>query len=47
MYFKPFRQSINQRKAHLVKKGMRRKMATARFMVDQAINHCGAVIQTK
>jgi hypothetical protein len=47
MYFKPLRRSINQRKARLVKKGMRRKMATARFIVDQAINHYGAVIGTK
>jgi hypothetical protein len=36
MYFKPFRQLINQRKARLLKKGMRRKMATAQFMADQA-----------
>jgi hypothetical protein len=36
MYFKPLRRSINQRKARLLKKGMRRKMATARSMVDQA-----------
>jgi hypothetical protein len=36
MYFKPLRRSINQRKARHLKKGMRRKTATARFMVDQA-----------
>jgi hypothetical protein len=47
MYFKPLRRSINQRKARLLKKGMRRKMGTARSMVDQAINHYGAVIGTK
>jgi hypothetical protein len=36
MYFKLSRRWIDQRKARLVKKGMRRKKATARFMVDQA-----------
>jgi ABC-type Na+ transport system ATPase subunit NatA len=38
MYFKPLRRLINQRKARLLKKGMRRKMATARSIVDQATN---------
>jgi ABC-type Na+ transport system ATPase subunit NatA len=47
MYFKLSRRSINQRKARLLKKGMRRKTAIARFMVDQAINHSGVVIGTK
>jgi hypothetical protein len=36
MYFKPLRRLINQRKARLLKKGMRRKTATAQFMVDPA-----------
>jgi hypothetical protein len=44
MYFKPLRRSINQRKACVLKKGMRRKTATARFMVDQATDHGGAII---
>jgi hypothetical protein len=36
MYFKPLRRLMNQHKARLVEKGMRRKMATAQFIVNQA-----------